>query len=216
MDLVNPAIDAYAAEHSSQVGAYLEQVADRTRTDHVDAGMMVGRLEGTFLEMLVHATRASLVLEIGTFTGYSAISMAVALPAGGRIITCEVDPEHAAHARRNIEASGVSDRIELREGPALGTIASLEGPFDLVFIDADKTGYPDYYEATLPKLSAHGLIALDNTLQDGRVLEQEATSPNTRAVQMLNDRLVSDPRVRCVQLTIRDGVTLVRRVQGSS
>jgi predicted O-methyltransferase YrrM len=213
MDLVNPDIEAYAADHSSRGGAYLEQVAVRTRAEHEDAGMMVGRLEGAFLEMLVHATRASLVLEIGSFTGYSAISMAAALPAGGRIITCEVDPEHAAHARQNIDASAFADRIELREGPALDTIAGIDGPFDVVFIDADKAGYPDYYEATLPKLSPHGLIAADNTLRSGSVLETNPASPETRAMQAFNDRVVADPRVRCVQLTVRDGVTLIRRVQ---
>ena len=215
MDLVNPDIEAYASEHSSPVGAHLEKVAERTRAEHQDAGMMVGRLEGAFLEMLVHATQAQLVLEIGTFTGYSAISMAAALPAGGRIITCEVDPEHAAHARENIDASAFADRIELREGPALDTIASLDGPFDLVFIDADKSGYPGYFEATLPKLSSHGLIAADNTLRNGSVLETEPASCGNRAIQGFNDGLVADERVRCVQLTVRDGVTLIRRVQAA-
>lgn len=212
MDLVNPDIEAYAAEHSSHVGTHLEHVASRTREEHRDAGMMVGRLEGAFLEMLVHATHAQLVLEIGTFTGYSAISMAAALPAGGRIITCEVDPEHAANARENIDASAFADRIELREGPALETIGSLVGPFDFIFIDADKAGYTNYYEATIEKLSPHGLIAADNTLRNGSVLEADPASVDTRAIQEFNDRLVADPRVRCVQLTVRDGVTLIRRV----
>jgi caffeoyl-CoA O-methyltransferase len=212
MDLVNPDIEAYATEHSSHVGAYLEQVAARTRAERRDAQMMVGRLEGAFLEMLVHATQAQLVLEIGTFTGYSAISMAAALPPGGRIITCEVNPENASHARRNIEGSDFADRIELREGPAIDTIGSLVGPFDLVFIDADKAGYTNYFEATVERLSPHGLIAADNTFRSGNVLEADPASSDTRAIQEFNDRLVADPRVRCVQLTIRDGVTLIRRV----
>jgi caffeoyl-CoA O-methyltransferase len=212
MDLVNPDIEAYAVDHSSNVGAHLESVAGRTREEHRDAGMMVGRLEGAFLEMLVHATHAQLVLEIGTFTGYSAISMAAALPAGGRIITCEVDPEHAAFARENIAGSDFADRIELREGPAIDTIGGLVGPFDLVFIDADKAAYTSYFEATIEKLTPHGLIAADNTLWSGRVLDQDPESPDTKAMQEFNDRLVADPRVRCVQLTVRDGVTLIRRV----
>jgi caffeoyl-CoA O-methyltransferase len=212
MNIVNPDIEEYATAHSSAVSANLEHVATRTRAEHEDAQMMVGRLEGALLEMLVHAVRARLVLEIGTFTGYSAISMAAALEPGGRIITCEVDPEHAAHARQHIEASGFGDRIELHEGPALESIARLEGPFDFVFIDADKAGYSDYYEAVLPKLSAHGLIAADNTLRDGSVLEDAPASPDTRAIQSFNDRLVADPRVRCAQLTVRDGVTLIRRL----
>jgi caffeoyl-CoA O-methyltransferase len=212
MDIVNPEIEAYATEHSSQIGEHLLTVAERTRADHSDSGMMVGRLEGAFLEILVHALRAQNVLEIGSFTGYSAISMAAALPPGGRIVTCEVDPEHAAYAREHIAASPYADRIELREGPAIDTISSLPGPFDLVFIDADKSGYLAYYEATVDKLSPHGLIAADNTLWSGRILEEAADSVDTKALQAFNDHVASDPRVRCVQLTIRDGVTLIRRV----
>ncbi len=174
--------------------------------------MMVGRLEGAVLQALVHALRPNLLLEIGSFTGYSAITMAAALPPGGRIITCEVDPEHAAHARENIAASRYADRIELREGPALETIASLDGPFDFVFIDADKEGYLGYYEATLPKLSDHGLIAADNTLWSGRVLEETPSHESTRLIKAFNDRMVTDPRVRCAQLTVRDGLTLIYKV----
>ncbi|MGH9171947.1 MAG: O-methyltransferase [Acidimicrobiales bacterium] len=211
MDIVNRQVEEYATEHSSPVGAHLKAVAERTRADHTDAGMMVGRLEGAFLEMLVHAVQPRLVLEIGTFTGYSAISMAAALPPGGHIVTCEVDPEHAAYARQNIEASDFADRIELREGPALATIETLEGPFDLVFIDADKPSYAAYFEATVPKLAEHGLIAADNTLWSGRVLDDDSTE-STGAIKAFNDLVVSDPRVRCAQLTVRDGVTLIRRV----
>jgi caffeoyl-CoA O-methyltransferase len=211
MDLVNQDIETYATEHSSPVGSYLEEVANRTREEHTDAGMMIGRLEGAFLEMLVHAVRARFVLEIGSFTGYSAITMAGALPPDGRIVTCEVDPEHAAMARAHIAASAFADRIELHEGPAIETISALDGPFDLVFIDADKPGYLDYYEAVLPKLSGSGLIAADNTLWSGRVVDPDDDSANTRAIRAFNDHVVSDPRVRCVQLTIRDGVTLIRR-----
>ncbi|MGD0082222.1 MAG: class I SAM-dependent methyltransferase [Acidimicrobiales bacterium] len=212
MDLVNPEIEAYATEHSSPIGTHLKQVASSTRAEHADASMMVGRLEGAFLEMLVHAVGARLVLEIGSFTGYSAISMAAALSEGGRIITCEVDPEHAAFARKNIAASPFAGRIELREGPAIETIAGLEGPFDFVFIDADKASYLDYFEATLPKLSSSGLIAVDNTLWSGRVLATEDDSTDTRAIRAFNDHVVADSRVRCVQLTVRDGVTLIRRL----
>ncbi len=211
MDIVDPGIEAYATEHSSPVSDQLKAVAERTRAEHQDAGMMVGRLEGAFLEMLVHALQPRFVLEIGTFTGYSSITMAGALPPEGRIVTCEVDPEHAAFARENIAASGLGDRIELREGPAAETIASLEGPFDFVFIDADKEGYGGYLDACLPKLARAGLIAADNTLWSGRVLEADA-SGSTAAIKAFNDRVVADPSLRCVQLTVRDGVTLIRRV----
>ena len=132
--------------------------------------MMVGRQEGRFLELMVFASGAARVLEIGTFTGFSAIAMAAGLPPGGAIWTCEVDPHHAATARRHIAASPFADRITVLEGPALDTVAGLPGPFDLVFIDADKPGYDAYFEAVLPKLSAHGVILADNTLQGGAVL----------------------------------------------
>jgi caffeoyl-CoA O-methyltransferase len=160
--------------------------------------------------MLVFSLRPQLVLEIGTFTGYSSIAMAGALPEGGRIITCDVDANAQAAARGFAEQAGVANRIEYRLGPASETIATLDGPFDLVFIDADKGGYLDYYEAVLPKLSPHGVIAADNTLWSGAVIDADDTSEDTLAIRAFNDHVVSDPRVICVQLTIRDGVTLIR------
>ena len=131
------------------------------------SGMMVGTLEGRFLELLVFGMQAKRILEIGTFTGYSSISMAAGMPRDGRIITCELDPMHLEIAERHIEASPYVDRIEIREGPAIETLARLEGPFDFIFIDADKGSYVDYYEAVLPKLAPHGLLAADNTLWGG-------------------------------------------------
>ena len=138
--------------------------------------------------------------------------MAAALPAGGRLITCELSTEHADFARRHIEASPYAERIELRVGPALETLGTLAGPFDLVFIDADKPGYRGYYEAVLPKLAPHGLIVVDNTLWSGRVLQVgDDAEESTRALAAFNDFVASDPRVVCVMLTVRDGITLIRR-----
>ena len=151
------------------------------------------------------------MLEIGTFTGYSSLCMAAALPPGGRLITCEIDPERAASARRHFEASPWSNRIELRVGPALETLAALDGPFDVVFIDADKTNYRNYYEAVLPKLADRGVIAVDNVLWDGRVLDPDDDSADTRAIAELNELVRDDPRVVAVMATVRDGVTLIRR-----
>src|SRR5438128_1302047 len=128
----------------------------------------------------------------------------------GRVITCEIEPEFAAFARRHIEQSPYSERIEIRVGPALDTIETLSGPFDFVFIDADKTGYPAYYEAVLPKLAPSGLIALDNTLRSGTVLDPGANEA-ARAIDELNATLARDARVVCTLLTVRDGITLVRR-----
>jgi caffeoyl-CoA O-methyltransferase len=174
---------------------------------------MVGTVEGRFLEFLAHMTRARRILEIGMFTGYSALSMAQGMPEDGRIITCDVDPEAERIARRHFDASPYADRIEIRMGPALETVSTLEGPFDLVFIDADKTNYRNYFEAVLPKLAEGGVIAVDNVLWSGRVLDVAANDDaDTRAIAEFNTAVRNDPRVECVLLTIRDGVTLIRKV----
>ena len=163
-------IEAYAAAHSSPEPPLLATLAAETYAATDAPGMMVGPLEGRFLEFLVFLSQARLVVEIGTFTGYSALSMAPALPPGGRIVTCDIDPDTNAIARRHAAASPWADRIEFRLGPALETLATLDGPFDLVFIDADKTSYQAYYEAVLPKLADRGVIVVDNVLWSGRVL----------------------------------------------
>jgi caffeoyl-CoA O-methyltransferase len=210
--IVAPALEAYAALHSTGPPDHLDRVGERTRRELAPlSGMMVGALEGRFLEMLVFASGARQVLEIGTFSGYSSIAMAAGLAAGGRIVSCELSADHAAIAREHIAASPYADVIEVVEGPALDTVARLPGPFDLVFIDADKGGYAGYLEAVLPKLSPGGVVAVDNTLWGGSVLDDSDTSDNTRAIRAFNDSVVSDPRLVCVQLTVRDGVTLIRK-----
>ena len=207
--IVDPAVEQYAEAHTTPDTPELLQVADVTRSETSAPGMMVGQLEGRFLAMLVHMLQPQRVLEIGTFTGYSALSMAPALPEGGRIVTCEVSGKHAAIAQRHFDASPYGDRIELRFGPAIDTLRLLEGPFDLVFIDADKSSYPAYYEATVPLLSDRGVIALDNMLWQARVLQP--ADDDTRALVDVADRIRNDSRVECVLLTIRDGVMLVRK-----
>jgi caffeoyl-CoA O-methyltransferase len=224
--IMNPAVVEYAEEHSTPPPDHLATVDAATRSDFASWFMMVGRQEGRFLELLVFATGASTVLEVGTFTGYSALAMAAGLAPGGHITTLEVDPKHAATARANIAASPYAERITVVEGPALESINQLEGPFDLVFIDADKTGYDAYYEAVLPKLSERGLILCDNTLYSGQVLlgadggagsgtgsaaSGGRTDDNAAALRRFNDKVVNDPRVVCALTTIRDGVTLIRR-----
>jgi caffeoyl-CoA O-methyltransferase len=192
----------------------LSALAEETNAEFVAPQMMTGRLEGRLLELLVFTSRARQVLEIGTFSGYSSLSMAAGLPRDGRIVTCEVDPDVAAVARRHIEASPYADQIEVRVGPALETLEELRGRFDFVFIDADKPTYRDYFEAALPMLSARGLIAIDNTLWSGRVVDEPDADESTRALAALNDALAADERVVCAQLTVRDGVTLVPRAGG--
>jgi caffeoyl-CoA O-methyltransferase len=211
--LVSQAVEDYAAAHTTPAATHLQALAEETRVTLSSPGMLTGEVEGRLLELLVFALRPRLVLEIGTYSGYSALSMAAALPEGARIITCELKDEHADVAERHIVAAGLADRIEVRRGPALDTIASLDGPFDLVFIDADKGGYLEYYEAVLPKLSDGGLVVVDNVLWSGRVADppSDEDDENTRALRAFNDHVAADERVVSVMLTVRDGITLVRR-----
>jgi caffeoyl-CoA O-methyltransferase len=167
--------------------------------------MLTGPVAGRFLEMLVWFGRPRRVLEIGTFSGHSALSMAAALPDGGRIEACEIDPERAAVAQRYFDRSPHGARITLHLGPALETIAKLDGEFDFVFVDAEKEGYIDYYEAVLPRLSERGLIVADNTLWSGRVLDGEGP------IVAFNEHVAADPRSVQVLLSVRDGMTLIRR-----
>jgi predicted O-methyltransferase YrrM len=208
--IVEPRVEEYAEAHTTPDVELFERLAAETREKTKIPQMMVGRIEGQFLAFIVRSTGARRVLELGTFTGYSSISMARALPPGGRIVTCDVDEETTAIARRYADEAGVVDRIDYRLGPASETIAQLDGPFDLVFIDADKVGYVDYYEAALPKLADDGLILADNTLASGSVVEDDPGTMGS-AIKRFNDHVFEDDRVECVMLTIRDGVTLIRR-----
>jgi caffeoyl-CoA O-methyltransferase len=203
-------IEEYALVHTEPPTDVLERLAAETRETMDAPQMMVGPLEGRFLELLVRLAAPRLVLELGTFTGYSSISMAPALPEGGRIVTCDIDERAVAIAKRYAEEAGVVDRIDYRLGPGLETIAGLEGPFDLVFIDADKESYVDYYEAVLPKLADDGLIVADNVLWSGRVVEP-SPEETTRTIMAFNDHVRNDDRVVAVMLTVRDGMTLIRR-----
>jgi caffeoyl-CoA O-methyltransferase len=207
MNLVDPRADEYAERHTTPSGELFERLASETRAKSAIPEMMVGEVEGRFLEFLVRTTGARRVLELGTFTGYSSLSMARGLPAGGRVISCDVNEETTAIARRYAEEAGLADRIEYRLGPALDTIAELDGPFDLVFIDADKENYRNYYDAVLPKVADDGLILADNALRNGRVLEEDSGEP----MQAFNDYVMQDDRVECVLLTVRDGILLVRK-----
>ena len=204
-------IDRYAEEHTTPPDELLAELARETRETMEAPQMLTGPVEGRFLELLVRATGARRVLEIGTFTGYSALSMSAALPPGGRIDTCDIEEKHAEVARRYFARSPYGERITLHMGPALDTIASLEGEFDFVFVDADKVNYRNYYDAVLPRLAERGLIAFDNTLWSGRVARDDEGDESTSALRELNDLLVRDERVTCVMLSVRDGITLVQR-----
>ena len=210
IEIAEPRVEQYALEHTTPEPPWFATLAEETRSATRAPTMMVGTLEGRLLTAVVAMLRPRRVLEIGTFTGYSALSMAEALPADGRIVTCDISEEHLAIARRHIAASPYAGVIEIRSGPALETIATLPGPFDLVFIDADKTSYSAYFEATLAKLAPDGVILVDNVLWSGRVLDPAVVDPDTAAIKAFNDQVLADDRVEVVMLTVRDGVSLIR------
>ena len=216
IDIADPRIEAYAEVHTSGEPESFKALAERTRAETSAPSMMVGTLEGRLLATLVAIKRPKLVLELGTFTGYSALSMAEALPPDGRIITCDISEKHVAIARDHLAASPYGDRVEIKVGPALESVQSLAGPFDLVFIDADKGNYLAYYEAVLSKLDDDGLIVVDNVLWSGRILDDtDDDSDDTLAIKEFNDRVAADDRVEVVMLTVRDGVSLIRRRRSS-
>jgi caffeoyl-CoA O-methyltransferase len=211
MKLTPDEILSYVERMSTPSSPQLEQLAEETMRTLDSPQMLSGPVVGRLLEFLVFALQARSVLEIGTYAGYSALSMAEGLPPDGRIVTLELDEARAEVARRWVTASPHAEKIEIVLGPALESIERLPGPFDFVFIDADKDGYPDYYEAVLPKLSPRGMIAADNTLSHGQVLDESDTTPRAKTIRAFNERVRNDPRVRCVILNVRDGVTLIRR-----
>jgi caffeoyl-CoA O-methyltransferase len=204
MDVIDPRAEQYAERMTSPHDALLAELSAETAESVGMEQMLTGPVAGRFLEMLVWFGQPQRVLEIGTFTGHSALAMAAALPDGGRIDTCEVDPERAAFAQRYFDRSPHGSKITLHVGPAIETIDGLDGTFDLVFIDADKEGYVDYYEAVLPRLAPHGLIVADNTLAGGRVLTEQPP------IARFNEHVAADPRTVQVLLTVRDGMTLIR------
>lgn len=176
-----------------------------------NAQMQIAPEQGAFMALLVQLTGARQILEIGTFTGYSSTAMALALPADGRIVCCDVSREWTDIARRAWTDAGVQDRVDLRLAPATETLATMDDDsFDLAFIDADKTGYDAYYEGCLRVVRPGGLILIDNTLQDGRVADPSADDDNVRAVRALNAKIAADGRVDAVLLPLADGLTMAR------
>ena len=212
--IVEPSVEEYVERYSTEPTDLFRRLVDETRTKTTVPQMMVGQVEGHLLAQIVRISGARRILELGTFMGYSSISMALALPPDGRVITCDVNEETNAIARRYAEEAGVIDRIDYRLGPALETIAGLDGPFDIVFIDADKTSYVNYYEETLPLLASEGVMLVDNALSSGDVVDPSTAGDSTRAIHALNERVRADDRVENVLLTVRDGVNLIRRRRG--
>ena len=210
MFIVDDEIEAYAAAHTTPLPELLEELTRETHTSMRAPQMLSGQLEGTLLQFLVGLSGAKRILEIGMFTGFSAQMMAAALPDDGELITCDVDPKAEAMASKYFARNPHGSKITILMGPALETLKDVEGPFDLVFIDADKENYSAYYERAMELLAPDGLIAVDNVLWSGRVLDPQQESDH--AIVAFNRRVQEDPRVRNVILTIRDGLMLIRRV----
>jgi caffeoyl-CoA O-methyltransferase len=209
--IVRPKIEQYAKEHTSPPSPLLAKVAAVTESATERPEMMTGAVEGALLAMLVAMLRPRAILEIGTFTGYSALSMAEAMPAGCRIVTLEADPNHAAIARRHLAGSPYAGRVEVCEGPALDTLAGLTGPFDLVFIDADKPSYIKFLDAVLPLLGDRGIVAVDNVLHF-------AISPDAEdaaGIEAFNAYVASRADLVQVLLTVRAGLMLIRRADSA-
>ena len=214
LSLIGPDLEAYVAAHTSRESDLFARLRAETQADLSSPQMQVGPVEGALLRLLVGLVRPRTILELGTFSGYSALAMASALPEGGQLITCDIDPVATAVARRYFAESGWGDRISLRMGPGLDTIASLaaEGRrIDLVFIDADKPNYIHYWDAVLPLLPIGGLVIADNTLWSGKVLAP--TEASDHAIVRFNARVAADPRVEHVLLSVRDGIMLARKIR---
>jgi|SRR5579884_1453525 len=214
--LVLPDIETYAAAHSWPESPLCRALREETHRTMESPQMLVGPLEGAFLKMMTTVIGARRVLEIGTFTGYSALCFAEALPSDGRVVTCDLDEESVAVAKRYFARSPHGGKIEVKLGPALDTMAGLSGPFDLIFIDADKINYGRYYERALDLLAPRGLILIDNVLWSGDVLSSPPPDESTEVIQALNRRIAADPRVQAVLLTVRDGILMVRKATVST
>jgi caffeoyl-CoA O-methyltransferase len=201
----------------TQAEDWSKRFSDGETVRQLEQEMLSGHVEGQMLKFLVHLTKAHRVLEIGMFTGYSALAMAEALPADGEVMACEVDTYVAEFAQKCFKESTAGHKISVRIAPALETMKQLAATgevFDLVFIDADKAGYVDYLDLLLTTglLAPHGLICADNTLMQGQPYLSETATPNGIAIAKFNQRLVDDPRIEQVLLPLRDGITLIRRV----
>ncbi|MCH9687040.1 MAG: class I SAM-dependent methyltransferase [Deltaproteobacteria bacterium] len=212
LTIIPEALAAYIEANSPPAPALLERLRDETLATLSSPQMQVGRVEGALLKLLVMLTGARRVLEVGTYSGYSALSMAAGLPEDGRLITCDIDPVATAVAQRYFDDSPDGHKIELRMGPAIETINAMAAKgetVDLLFLDADKTGYHDYYEAVLPLMPSGGLVVADNTLWSGKVLEP--TEPSDHALAQFNAHVSKDERVDHVLLSVRDGVMRARK-----
>ena len=210
-DLVLPEIEAYAEAHSWAESDICRALREDTYRSMESPNMVVGPLEGAFLKMMVQIVQAKHVLEVGTFTGYSALCFAEALPADGQVMTCDIDTYAVALAKIYWAKSPYGAKIHARLGPAVETLDTLSGPFDVIFIDADKINYVAYYRRALELIAPSGVILIDNVLWSGDVMQSKDIDPSTAAIQELNRIIATDRTVHAVLVTIRDGIFVVRK-----
>ena len=206
LTLVPEAIERYAATNSPEESTLLQELVAETHAKTDAPQMQVGRLEGAFLRMMVRLSGARRILELGTFTGYSSLVMAEGLPDDGELITCDIDATNTAIARKYWALASHGKKITFKLGPALDTLKTLAGPFDLVFIDADKVNYAKYWDACVPMVRKGGAILADNTLWNGGVVNPK--DDGDRVMAAFNEHVKADSRVEAVMVTIRDGVTV--------
>jgi caffeoyl-CoA O-methyltransferase len=209
---LNSELHDYLVEHSSFRDGVAQEVEQAARDMGELEEMQIGGDQAALITLLVRAAGARRAVEIGTFLGYGAISIARGLPEDGELICCELNEEYAERARQHLADAGLAERADIRVGPAIETLRGLDdGSFDFAFIDADKVGYPDYYEECLRLLKPNGVIMLDNTLREGTVIDPPEGDEGTAVMAELNDRLAADDRVDVAMLGIADGVTLARK-----
>lgn len=208
---LTPELHRYIVERGARRDQALRAVEAETEAMGGVAAMQTAPDQAALITLLVRAIAARRAIEVGTFTGYGAIAIARGLPADGELICCELDREYAVIARRNLDHAGVGDRVEIAVGAALETLRALpaEPDFDFAYIDADKPGYPDYYDECLARLRPGGLIMLDNVLLSGRVLDPADDDESAQAIAALNEKLAADERVEIAMLGIADGITLL-------
>jgi caffeoyl-CoA O-methyltransferase len=213
MDIVNPAVNDYLLTHCTGADDVLRDLAAETRQATDAAGMQISHDEGDLLMMLARLVGARNAVEVGVFTGYSSICIARGMAPGGRLLACDVSEEWTSIARRYWERAGLTDRIDLRIAPAAETLRALpdEPTIDFAFIDADKVGYPTYYEELVKRMRPGGLIVLDNVLRDGKVVDDTSQDEADVVMRRLNDAIANDSRVDTVMLPVRDGVTLAQK-----
>ncbi|WP_026769383.1 O-methyltransferase [Asinibacterium sp. OR53] len=211
MDMISPLVDAYALQYTSPEEALMQEINEFTMRNHPQSNMLSGHVQGKLLAFISTILRPKYVLEVGTFVGYSGLYLAQGLSPDGELHTLELREEDAQTARGYFARSEKGNQIHLHTGNALELIPRIDRKWDLVFIDADKTGYIDYYELVVPRLNDRGIILADNVLFHGEVLEEPIKGKNAKAIQAFNEHVKQDPRTEQILLTVRDGLLLIKK-----